>query len=229
MTTEDILIAYKTGEIPAYLTEPPVGKTVGIIVISAIFGVDDDTKKICDRLAEAGFPAMALNMFWEDDVDPGPLSTEDYERAKARAIRVDRNDGNAYVEAAISQLKSLNSCNGKVVVFGFCYGGPYVIEAAARYGIDGGVSFHGSYVEKYLSEFKNISCPLEFHFGDNDAVAPMTAVKQVKAECDKFEDHELFVYPGGEHGYMFPNRGSGYQAEAAELSWERAIKFLGKV
>ena len=45
MTTEDILIAYKTGEIPAYLTEPPVGKAVGVIVISAIFGVDDDTQK----------------------------------------------------------------------------------------------------------------------------------------------------------------------------------------
>jgi carboxymethylenebutenolidase len=126
-------------------------------------------------------------------------------------------------------MKSIKSCNGKIVVFGFCYGGPYVVEAAARHGIDGGVVFHGSFIEKFLPEFKNIRCPIEFHYGDNDAIAPMTAIEQVKVECDRRENRNLFVYPGGEHGYMFPNRGSGYHAEAADLSWERAINFLNKL
>jgi carboxymethylenebutenolidase len=229
MAAQEILIDYEKGKIPAYFSEPEFNKSVGVIVVSAIFGVDDDTKKVCDRLADSGFPAMALNMFWQDDTDPGPLSGAEHERAKARSTRVDRKDGNAYVEAAISKMKSTKSCNGKVVVFGFCYGGPYVVEAAARHGIDGGVIFHGSFIEKFLSEFKNISCPIEFHYGDNDAIAPMTAIEQVKVECDRRENRNLFVYPGGEHGYMFPNRGSGYHAEAADLSWERAINFLNKL
>ena len=229
MIGKDILIEQIVGKIPAYFSEPETGESVGIIVISAIFGVDDDTKRICDRLAKSGFPALALNMFWQDEVDTGPLSGADHERAKARSLRVDRKDGNSYIESAISELKSYKSCNGKIVVFGFCYGGPYVVEAAAKMGINGGVSFHGSYIEKFLPEFQNISCPIEFHYGDSDAIAPMDVIKQIKIECDKRENWDLFIYSGGEHGYMFPNRGAGYHSEAAELSWKRAINFLGKI
>ena len=120
MTGKDVLIRHKTGKIPAYFSEPESGESIGVIVISAIFGVDDDTKIICDRLAESGYPSLALNMFWQDEVDTGPLSGSDHERAKARSVRVNRKDGNSYIESAISDLKSYKSCNGKVVIFGFC-------------------------------------------------------------------------------------------------------------
>jgi carboxymethylenebutenolidase len=231
MSGQDKTVAFKSGEIPVYCAEPNSGKGVGVVVVSAIFGVDGDTQKICDDLAAAGHPAMALDMFWEDEIDTGALdvSPENAERGKARAGRVDRVDGNAYVSAVLDAMKALESCNGKVTVFGFCYGGPYVVEAAANLGIDGGISFHGSFVEKFLPEFANITCPLAFHYGDNDAVAPIEAIDQVKAECDKRDNADVYVYPGGEHGYMFPNRGAGYQAEAAQLSWNRALEFLSKI
>lgn len=231
MSGQDISIDYKAGEIPAYCAEPTSGKGVGVVIVSAIFGVDDDTKKMCDDLAAAGHPAIALNMFWEDEVDSGPLTItpENGARGIARAGRLAREDGNAYINAVLQKLKSLESCNDKVTLFGFCFGAPYAVEAAARQAIDGGISFHGSYVEKFLPEFAKITCPMEFHYGDNDAVAPMSAIDQVKAECDKSENADLYVYPGGEHGYMFPNRGPGYQAEAAQQSWDRALTFLSKI
>jgi carboxymethylenebutenolidase len=231
MSGQDKTVAYKTGKIPVYCVEPVSGKGVGVVVVSAIFGVDGDTQKICSDLAAAGHPAMALDMFWEDDFDTGALdvSPENVERARARAGRVDRADGNAYISTVLDAMKALKSCNGKVTVFGFCYGGPYVVEAAAHLGIDGGVSFHGSFVENFLPEFANITCPLAFHYGDNDAVAPMEAIDQVKAECKKHDNADVYVYPGGEHGYMFPNRGAGYQVEAAQLSWGRALEFLSTI
>jgi carboxymethylenebutenolidase len=231
MSGQDKTVAYKTGKIPVYCVEPVSGKGVGVVVVSAIFGVDGDTQKICSDLAAAGHPAMALDMFWEDDFDTGALdvSPENVERARARAGRVDRADGNAYISTVLDAMKALESCNGKVTVFGFCYGGPYVVEAAAHLGIDGGVSFHGSFVENFLPEFANITCPLAFHYGDNDAVAPMEAIDQVKAECKKHDNADVYVYPGGEHGYMFPNRGAGYQVEAAQLSWGRALEFLSTI
>ena len=168
-------------------------------------------------------------MFWEDELDSGPLIGAEHERAKARSMRVNREDGNAYVKAAISSLKSSTSCNGKVVVFGFCYGGPYVVEAAAHHAVDGGICFHGSYVEEFIPEFEYISCPIQFHYGDNDAIAPMEKIALIEAECKKRENRELFVYADGEHGYMFPNRGSGYHKEAAELSWKRTLDFLRNI
>jgi len=229
MTSQDIVVPTVIGEISAYESIPVSGSAVGVIVISAIFGNDDDTKKICDDLATEGFPAAAINMFCRDELDRGPLSINDYDRAIARSKRLDRDDGNIYVKASIDYLKSSEYCNGKIAVFGFCYGGPYVIEAAAQHWIDGGISFHGSYIENFLFEFEHVRCPMEFHYGDNDSVAPIGAIKQVQIECEKLDDAKLYIYPGGEHGYMFPNRGSGYQAEAAQLSWNHAIKFLNRL
>ena len=87
MVAQNILIEHQDGKIPAYLSDQPSGAMGGVIVISAIFGVDDDTQRICDRLADAGYPAMALNMFWQDDTDAGPLSGDEHEKAKARSLR----------------------------------------------------------------------------------------------------------------------------------------------
>ena len=114
-------------------------------------------------------------------------------------------------------------------MLGFCFGGPYVVQAAARFDVAGGISFHGSFGEKFLGEFADVSCPLAFHYGDNDAVPPMAAIDQVKAACEKRENAEDFVYSGGQHGYMFPNRGAGYLHDAAQLSWDRTFEFLNKL
>ena len=230
MSGRDISVAFRDGAIPSYCAEPDDGKGMGIVIVTAIFGVDDDTKKICDDLAAAGHPTIAPNMFWQDE-DSGVIavSAEGSERGKARAARVDRDDGNAYIGACIDQLKAHENCNGKVAVMGFCFGGPYVVQAAARFDVAGGISFHGSFVDKFLGELDDVSCPLAFHYGDNDEVAPMTAIEQIQAACENHDNAEVFIYPGGQHGYMFPNRGAGYLHDAAQLSWDRASEFLNKL
>ena len=85
MIGQDIVIPSVIGEIPAYESIQTSGPAAGVIVISAIFGNDDDTKKICDNLATEGYPAAAINMFCKDGRDPGPLSLNDYDRAIARS------------------------------------------------------------------------------------------------------------------------------------------------
>ena len=67
---------------------------------------------------------------------------------------------------------------------------------------------------------------MEFHYGDNDKTAPMEAINIVKAACETKNNTSLYIYPDGEHGYMFPNRGAMYQEKAADLSWGRAMNFL---
>ena len=103
------------------------------------------------------------------------------------------------------------------------------MQAAARFDVDGVVSFHGSFVENFLGELADVNCPLAFHYGDNDAIAPMAAIDKVKAVCENRDNAEVFVYPGGQHGYMFPNRGAGYLTEAAQLSWDRTFEFLNNL
>lgn len=230
MAIEEIEIPYNDASFGGYLAEPDAGKRPGVVVVGAIYGVDDDIKSVTHDLAAAGYPALAPDMFWEDE-DPGALQVtpDGGDRGRARSQRMDRDVGLTYVEAAIRALKARDTCNGRIAVMGFCFGGPFVLLSAARLGVDGGVCFHGSHVENYLADFPNVQCPLSFHYGDKDAVAPIEAVNQVKESFDTRDDAELFVYPGGEHGYMFPSRGTGYLPDAAQLSWQRALSFLENI
>ena len=63
---------------------------------------------------------------------------------------------------------------------GFCYGGPFAIVAGAKCGIQAGISYHGSFVDKFLDSVPDVDCPLSFHWGDNDRAAPMELIERVK-------------------------------------------------
>ena len=39
---------------------------------------------------------------------------------------------------------------------GFCFGGPFALLAAARYGTNAGISFHGSHVKNHLDEVDGV-------------------------------------------------------------------------
>ncbi|MDG2033845.1 MAG: dienelactone hydrolase family protein [Rhodospirillales bacterium] len=232
MSGLDIQIPYKGMALPGYMAEPMDGQKPGVVVIGAIFGVDDDIKAITNRLAANGYPAIAPNMFWEDADDTGvlPVSPEGSERGRARAARVNRDAGVAYIAAAIEVLRASPRCNEKIAVQGYCFGGPFMVQASARLGVSAGFSYHGSYVEKFLSEFGQVTCPVQFHYGDNDAVAPMEgSVSAVQAACVNRDAAEVFVYAGGEHSYMFPSRAGVYLEDAAELSWRRTFELLANL
>ena len=225
MPGQNIEIECEGGAMPAYYDAPGAG--AGVIVISTIFGVDDETRGVVSDLNNAGFAAMAPDMFWR--IDPGAVPVSDMQRAQVRNQAFNSEDGVRYVGAAVAHMKARPECNGKVAVMGLCFGGPYALMGASRLGCDAGISFHGSHVGNFLSEFAAVQCPLSFHYGDNDAVAPMTEITEIKAAIDALGGSELFIYPGAEHGYMFPSRGDGYDAAARDVSWERALAVLNRM
>ena len=232
MSGQDINIPYQSRALPGYMAEPVKGQKPGVVVIGAIFGVDDDIKAITDRLAANGYPAIAPNMFWEDaeDTDVLPVSPEGSERGRARAARVNRDAGVAYIAATIEILRASPRCNGKIALQGYCFGGPFMVQATARLDVSAGFSYHGSYVEKFVSEVGQINCPVQFHYGDNDAVAPMEgSVSVVQAACADRDNAEVFIYAGGEHSYMFLSRAGVYLEDAAELSWQRTFELLASL
>lgn len=228
--SEIAITAADGGTFPSYLSTPEGGPGPGVVLISTIRGVDKDMKFYCDELAREGFVAYAPDMFWRDR-DPGPLAPDEdgWQRAHARNGRSDIEQGIKDLADVIADLKARPECNGKVAVLGFCFGGPYALLGAARLGIDAGISFHGSHVGDYLGEAEKIGCPMSFHYGDKDEVAPMEEIERIKAAFDRLEGAELYVYPDAGHGYMQPSRGGGYDEAAAKASWERALRVLKSV
>lgn len=82
-----------------------------------------------------------------------------------------------------------------------------------------GFSYHGSFVEKHLDVVPDVRCPFSFHWGDDNQVAPLPVIDEIKQSLSAREDAEVFLYAGGiAHGYMLPGHGGAYDEAAAELS-----------
>jgi carboxymethylenebutenolidase len=218
------------GRFDSYVASPASEKGAGVIIVSTISGVDSDMTHYADLLAAEGFVASAPDMFWRD-ADPGPLLWNDdgRKRAFARNDRYDLELGMKDLADVIANLKKHPCCNGKLAVMGFCFGGPFALLAAARYGTNAGISFHGSHVENHLDELGSVRCPLSFHYGDRDEVAPMTAIERIKEAFGRLADAEVFVYPGAGHGFMTMTRGRGYSESVARPAWARALEALRRM
>ena len=74
-----------------------------------------------------------------------------------------------------------------------------------------------------------MGCPLSFHYGDQDEVAPMAAVERIRAAFNALPDAKVFVYPCAGHGFMTMTRGPGYMESVAHAAWARALEVLKRL
>jgi len=185
----------------------------GILLITAIFGVDDEMKELADAWAQDGFLVSVPDIFWR--VMPGP--TADMEKAFARYEAFDEDQGMRDIEDLIGDLKARPQCNGKVAVLGFCFGGLYAHLSAARLGVDAAGAYHGTRIGSRIEEADKVTCPVSFHFGDQDPVVPMDEVAAIRAAYAGRPNAEIVVHPGATHNFSMPYK-QGYHAEAAGAS-----------
>jgi carboxymethylenebutenolidase len=221
------IAAAKGGEFDCYVSAP-AARAPAVIIIPSVFGVDLDVQKNCDELAAAGFLAAAPDMFWRGDAGPMDRSEDGQRRARERALDRDRmiEQGVADVADVVAHLKRRPDCSGRVAVVGLCYGGPYAILAQSRLGCDAGLSFHGTKVDNYLGDVRDVRGPLVLHWGDLDHAAPPEALANVREATRGMKNVEIVVYPGVKHGYTSPAATQAWNAAAAAKSWLRAVEVL---
>ena len=210
-------ISYSTRDnenFTGYLASPVTdAQAPGILLITAIFGIDDEMKELSDAWAQDGFLVSVPDIFWR--VMPGP--TADMEKAFARYGAFDQDQGMCDVEDLIGDLKSRPQCNGKVAVLGFCFGGLYAHLGAARLGIDAAGSYHGTKMGEHLDAAARVSCPVSFHFGGQDPVVPMDEVAAIRQAYAGNANAEIVVHDGAGHNFSMPYK-DGYHPAAAEAS-----------
>jgi len=221
---EQIKIEVADGQMEAYRAAPGKGKGPGVVVVTHVFGIDQDMKDVCDELAARGCVALAQNFFWRDP-DPGVLVEADVPRAIARAMRIDFPKSMNELRHGIDEVRRHPDCNGKVILLGYCFGGPYAWRAACDgLGLDASVSFHGTYVSKHLKPGDKPGCPVEFHYGEHDHLAPAEELAAVKAVADA-NGCAFIVHPDAGHAYMMPAN-SHYHEGAARNSWDAALRLI---
>ncbi|MBL4758823.1 MAG: dienelactone hydrolase family protein [Rhizobiales bacterium] len=204
----------------AYRADPSGTPRGGIVVIQEIFGVNSHIRSVCDRLAEAGYVAIAPALF--DRVEPNfqsGYSSKEVEHARTFMANPDWDGYMNDTDAA----RAVAAEAGKVGIIGFCLGGAVAFLAAARYeGFSAASGFYGARIPAFADEKPH--CPVQLHYGELDQGIPMSNVDEVRAkrpECD------IYVYEGAGHGFNCDVRGS-YDPAAAKKAWARSMDLFGQ-
>lgn len=203
-----------------YLAFPPTGKGSGVLVLHAWWGLNDTIRGFCDRLAQAGFVVFAPDLYHGQVTDTIPgaeaLSGELFKRYPEVKAEVLQDAG---------FLNELVGSSAGLAVIGFSMGTTYALELADAYPdrIRAVVVFYGSWAEN----FSQSRAAYQGHFAENDPFEPQSGVDALEAELKAAgRPAEFYVYPGTGHWFFEPDRVDAYDAQAAELAWERTLEFL---
>jgi carboxymethylenebutenolidase len=203
----------------AYVARPADQPKAGLVIVQEIFGVNQHIRRMADGFAKDGYLAIAPALF--DRVERGiELGYDKDDIAAGRAIRakISWDQAMSDVSAALGFLAGA----GKAGVIGYCWGGSVAWLAACRLNPAAAVCYYGGNIHECRNE--QPSCPVMFHFGEEDAGIPLDQVKEIGKAHPK---QELFTYPGAGHGFNCEMRGS-YHADSAAIARERTLAFLAR-
>lgn len=222
----------------ACIAKPEAQPLGAVVVVQEIFGINAHIRNVADRLAAAGFLAVAPALF--DRVERGvelKYEGEDMKRAVQLMQQLKPETALLDIAAAFAEAHSAldasspgqpdqrQAAGKQVGVVGFCYGGFMAWLTATRgreLGIEPGacVCFYPGGIGAVASE--QPSCPVMIHIGGADA---HIGKEQIEAVRTAHPEIEIFTYEGAEHGFNCDAR-SSFNPEAAALARERTLSFL---
>lgn len=227
--TQSVTVSNGDLQIAAYLAEPTgSGSFPGIIVIQEVFGVNAHIREVTERIAQAGYIAIAPAIYqrqapgFEVGYSPEELALGRQYKEQTQATELLSD-----IQATINYLKTLPSIKpDSFGTIGFCFGGHVVYLAATLPEIKATASFYGAGIATGTpgggaptwTRTSEISGVIYCFFGTQDPLIPNEQVDQIEAELQKHQiRHQIFRYPA-EHGFCCDHRAS-YNPEAAADAW----------
>jgi carboxymethylenebutenolidase len=215
------------GSFAAYRADPAGTPRGAIVVIQEIFGVNAGIRRKCDTLAEAGYLAIAPDLFWRfaAGVELDPDVEPEFQHALELMGKLDQDQAVADLEATIRAARALLPDGGKVGVVGYCLGGRLAFMTATRTDVDAAVGYYGVGIDGLLGEKHAIARPVLLHVPEEDHFVDREAQARMHAGLDDHPKVTLYDYAGEDHGFAteFGRRRSD---AAATLADERTAAFF---
>lgn len=240
LTTCTVEIASGYITIPAYLAEPKGSSPAGaVVVLQEVFGVNAHIRAVADRLAEAGYCAIAPHIYHRQA--PGfEVGYSAAELALGRQYKLGTRADELLsdIQGAIDFLATRTALGAVPSLgcgcIGFCFGGHVAYLAATLPAVKATALFYGAGIVSTtpgggpptLSRTAAIGGTVYGFFGDADALIPTAEVDQIEAELRRCRvPHQIFRYQGADHGFFCDQRQS-YQPEAARHAWQKALELF---
>ncbi len=211
--------------ISAYLAVPEHGSGPGVLVLHAWWGLTEPFRHVCDRLAEAGFVALAPDLYHGKTT-----ATVEEAQALGAALDQDVERWRGDIAGAVQVLgqheaTKLANGRGQLALVGFSLGGAYALDMSVTLAqkIAAVVTFYDSYPGL---DYRRASAAYLCHFAEDDRFLPAEKVAQMEQELQAAgRPATFYTYPGTKHWFFEENRPE-YDAQAARVAWERTIAFL---
>lgn len=216
------------GSFNAYCATPSGSPKAAIIVIPEIFGVNPGIRAKCDDWAEAGYLAVAPDLFWrlKPGIELDADKPDEFKQAIDYMNEFDQELAIRDIEATIRAARARID-GGKVGLVGYCLGGRLAFMAATRTDVDASVGYYGVGIEGLLGESHAIANPLLLHFAALDHFVPAAAMDSVKAGLADNRHVAIHVYPGVDHGFAATS-GNRRVEDAARLADGRTADFFAQ-
>jgi len=226
----DTKLQLPSGSLTAYVAEPSVPpRHAGVVVVHEAFGLNDDIRSICDRVAGLGYVAVAPDLV--DGGRPTCIARAFYElqRGRGRAPRA--------LEECADWLAAREDVEAsRIAAIGFCMGGGY----AFLLGLSGKVAAAApNYGQPPSDGELAASCPVVASYGGRDLMFRRFGPRVERALQAAGIPHDVEVYPDSGHSFMNRSAGHrvmkafsrplvrlGYSPEDAEHAWDRIERFF---
>lgn len=225
------------GEMSAFRALPKAkGKRPAVILFHERYGIVQHTKDLVVKFAQAGYVALAPDLFWRFTGDKKALARGD--------ARADIRDSEALEDTAASleYLKKQDSVDpARIAVMGVCQSGRQAVLPVTHgmnvaacvvfYGAAGGKEWTTDEFRPVLIEtlLEKLSCPLLGVFGEADHIISVDDVLRFRAALERNKKtYHIRIYPDVPHGWLNDTMPGRYRKEAARDAWNFLLSYLKK-
>jgi carboxymethylenebutenolidase len=226
------ILATPDGPMPAYAASPDGDPRGGIVVVQEAFGVTTHIEHIADRLAEAGWLAIAPAFFHRQGAPV--LAYDDLASVMPVMGQLTAEGITADLAAAFGYLGEAGFSAPRTGVVGFCMGGSVAFHAAALRPLGAAVTFYGGGVTEGRFGFPalvalapSLQTPWLGLYGDLDQGIPVGEVEQLRqAAAGADVATEIVRYAEAEHGFNCVDRPAVFNEQAAADAWSRTLAWF---
>jgi carboxymethylenebutenolidase len=232
--TDQALIQIR-GELQGYYAQAAAPRAPAVVVLMEAFGLTTHIRRVCDRLAAAGFHALAPDIYRGQQ-----FSYESLDQAIAKLRSLDDAQVMDEVGASLDWLAQQPEVDGaRLAVQGYCMGGRLAFVAGCRHAgrLRATVAYYGSGIcpegEKDrlgrtppIAESAALAAPLLLVYGGADpGIPPAEHARLAQRLGELGKRYVLSVYPGAGHGFCCEDR-AAYAPAAAEAAHAETVEFL---